>query len=83
MRTRRSQCHRHKGWQRRWRGRRTAQRSLGKSAFRLIDPAPQQIRVEPVFQSDRRNRYADSLAGRYHLRLELLTIALPTTTLRE
>ncbi len=27
MRTRRSQCHRHKGWQRRWRDRRPAQKS--------------------------------------------------------
>lgn len=83
MRTRRSQCHRHKGGQRRWRGSWTAQWPLGKSAFSLIDPAPQQIRVEPMLQRDRRNRYADSLAGRYHLRLELLAIALPTTTLRE
>jgi hypothetical protein len=36
-----------------------------------------------VFQRDRSNRYADSLAGRYHLGLELLAVALPTTTLRE
>lgn len=80
---RRAQCHRHKGWQRRRRGSWTAQRPLGKSTFCLTDPAPQQIRVEPVFQRDCRNRYADSLAGRYHLRLELLAVALPTTTLRE
>jgi len=49
--------------------------------LRLIDPAPKQIRIEPVFQCNCRNRYADSLAGRYHLGLELLAIALPTTTL--
>lgn len=83
MRTRRSQWHRHKGWQRRWRGRWTTQRSLGKSPLRLIDPAPQQIRVEPVFQRDRSNRYADSLARSYHLRLELLAVPLPATTLGE
>nr|WP_260426819.1 hypothetical protein [Burkholderia sp. Bp9142] len=55
----------------------------GKSTFRLIDPAPQQIRVDPVFQRDGRNRYADSLAGRNHLRFELLVVASPPTTLRE
>jgi hypothetical protein len=36
-----------------------------------------------VFQRDRRNRYADSLTGRYNLGLELLAVALTTTTLRE
>jgi hypothetical protein len=36
-----------------------------------------------VFQRDRGNRYADSLAGRHHLGLELLAIASPPTTLRE
>jgi len=49
----------------------------------LIDPAPQQIRVEPVFQRAHRNRYTDSLAGSNHLRFELLAVALQTTTLRE
>lgn len=64
-------------------GRWTAQRSLGKSAFRLIESTPQQIRVEPVFQRDRRNRYADSLTGSNPLRFERLVGALPTTMLRE
>jgi len=36
-----------------------------------------------VFQCDRRNRYADPLRGRNYLGLELLAVALPTTTLRE
>jgi hypothetical protein len=60
----------------------TAQRPPGKSTFCLIDPAPKQIRIEPVFQHDSRNRYADSLADRYYPGLELLAIASPTT-LRE
>lgn len=81
--TRCCQCHWHKGWQRRWCGWRAAQRSSGKSTFCLIDPASKQIRIEPVFQRDRRNRYADSLTGRYNLGRELLAVALTTTTLRE
>jgi hypothetical protein len=36
-----------------------------------------------VFQRDRRNRYADPLTGRDYLGLELLAVALSTTTLRE
>ena len=36
----------------------------------------------PVFQLDRCNQYADSLTGRDNLGLELLAVALPTTTLR-
>jgi transposase-like protein len=35
------------------------------------------------WQRDCRNRYADSLASHYHLGLELLAIAVPTTTLWE
>ncbi|ADG15089.1 hypothetical protein BC1002_0995 [Paraburkholderia atlantica] len=48
--------------------RRTARQSRGKSAFGLIDPASQQVRIELVFQRDRRDRDFRSLARCHNLR---------------
>lgn len=59
---------------------RTARQALRKSAFCLIDPPPQQVRVEPVRQRDCCDRYSGSVAGSYYRGLELLAVASPAST---
>lgn len=56
---------------------RTAGHALRKPAFCLIDPASQQVRVEPVLQRDCCDRYSGTVAGSYDSGLEFLVVASP------
>jgi hypothetical protein len=56
---------------------------LWKSAFCLIKPASQQVRVEPMFQRDGGDGYAGCLASGDHPHLEFLGVAPATSTRRQ